>query len=183
MMQHAPGIHQVKVAVGKRQRLRACNGQRRAQPRVREPGARVLDGALGEVDAVQLGLCRREALVVGAEPDADIEHAFAAPVPEVGERGNERLEAVALAPLRGARLGVGARQQQRLAAARLVPELVHAPFRIILELGCPGRGTALAPAQRHAGAPARALAPALAGSSASTKCRHHSSTQHRPRMG
>jgi hypothetical protein len=78
VMHHPPGVDDVELVVGERQRLGVGDAQIRVQPLELQPAAGELDAVLGEVDPRQLRARAGEANVIGAEADADLEHALVA---------------------------------------------------------------------------------------------------------
>ena len=94
MVDHAPRVDEVELAVAERQRLGVGDAQLGLETLEREPLAHRLDRRLGQIDACRIRAGPHELDEVRAEPDADLEDALAAPTARTLRSRDERLELV-----------------------------------------------------------------------------------------
>jgi len=88
----------------------------------------VFDGPSGQVNAVEIGAGPGEPLVVGAQPHADFENAFAPGIIETREFQNVGFQLVAFACLGFISARVQALEIEAFSAGSLVPEIMDPLF-------------------------------------------------------
>lgn len=134
VMQHAPGIHPVERFIGKVQVFRVAHRQVRSQAESRQSAPGMLDGALGQVNAPQIGAGLGELLMIRPQSHANFQHPQSprflepAKIPDIG------FEGITCLGLRGVARLFGIGQIEVFATSGLIPKVVDSFLGVIHEV-------------------------------------------------